>query len=84
MRITIQPERQLGIEAITIDPNYNESIENVICLISLKITALPANEIRLFYDGRHLQNQMTLDKLGVQEGHIISLSRRETGCCELL
>ncbi|CAG9320827.1 unnamed protein product [Blepharisma stoltei] len=84
MRITIEPERTLGIEAISVDPNYDDTIENVMCLISLKITTVSSSELELIYNGRLLPLSTTLDKQNIREGHTLQLKRRRTSCCTLL
>ncbi|CAG9310284.1 unnamed protein product [Blepharisma stoltei] len=84
MRINIETQRDIGIEPLSVDPNYNETIENVICLISLKITTLQVNEMELVYNGRVLPLNATLDQQNIREGHTLLLRKRKSNCCSLL
>jgi len=84
MLVHIQPEEKLGIETFTVDPRFNETIEDLVYMVSLKVTSIPANELQLSYQGKLLKSSQTLESYSIQEGEILSLSKKSSGCCLLI
>jgi hypothetical protein len=53
---------------ISVDPNYQESIENVKVLISLQFPHLNIENMDLFFKGRVLKDNETLVQKGIRGG----------------
>jgi len=82
MRITVQPNFRK--ERISLDPNYNESVENVLVQCSLQISEVPITELALYFQDKALAGPQRLDQVGVTDGAQLDLRQRQASCCGLL
>jgi len=82
MRITVQPNFRK--ERISLDPNYNESVENVLVQCSLQISEVPITELALYFQDKALAGPQRLDQVGVTDGAQLDLRQRQASCCDLL
>ena len=65
---------------ITVDADYNETVENIKVLISLKHVDLDIGKMILFYNGRSLKDSERLSELGIKDGALLQV-RRKGGLC---
>jgi len=68
---------------ITVDPDYNDTIENLKVLITLKYSELDMKRFRLMYRNKILKSNQTLNSLGIKEGEVIQVKKAGGGCCNL-
>jgi len=66
---------------IGFDPEYNDSIENLKVLITLKYTELEMKKIHIYYHGKRLKNTDNLNILNIKEGATLQVRKRRSGCC---
>ena len=65
---------------INMDPEYNESVENIKVLITLKFTELEMNAMQLFFHGKKLRDSDRINLKGIKEGDTLQVKKREHGC----
>ena len=64
----------------SIDPEYNDPVENLKVLITLKYTELEVGGMEVYYEGKKLRNQSCLNTLGIREGAVLQVRRKNSGC----
>ena len=63
-----------------VDPDYNESIENVKVLITLQCAELEMDDMKLYFHGKRLRDHERINSKGITQGDIIHLKRKGAGC----
>ena len=83
MRVNVHTTSSSG--NITVDADYNETIENVLVKCSLVLTDVQIDHIMLTFNGRQLMPTERLDQIGFVEGGVLVLRERNSkSCCALL
>lgn len=82
MRVNVHTTTASG--NITVDADYNETVENVLVKCSLVLTDLRIDHMQLTFNGRELMGVQRLDQIGFVEGGVMVLRERSTSCCALL
>jgi hypothetical protein len=81
MRVNVHTTTSSG--NITVDADYNETIENVLVKCSLVLSDVRMELIMLTFNGRELMPTQRLDQIGFVEGGVLVLRERKK-CCSLL
>jgi len=66
-----------------LDPEYNDTVENLKVLISLKYSELDITRITLKQGKRRLKNSEALNCLGIKEGALIEVVKKRQACCNI-
>ncbi len=82
MHISVQPT--FRPERISLDIDYNETVENVLVQCSLQVSEVPITELALCFQDKVLTSLQRLDQVGVTEGARLELRQRQASCCGLL
>jgi hypothetical protein len=68
----------------TIKITYNETLENLIIMISLTVTTVPISEFQLRHNGIVLKKRsMRLDQIGIRHGDTVELEQKISRCCRV-
>ena len=65
---------------ITVDADYNETVENIKVLLSLKHHDLDISRLRLYYKGNALKDSDRLSDLGVKDGTVLQARGKAALC----
>jgi len=79
MRVNVQTNTAVG--NITVDADYNETVENILVKCSLVLTDVRIDRMQLTFNGRELMAGQRLDQIGFVEGGVLGLKERTTHCC---
>lgn len=82
MRVNVHTTTTSG--NITVDADYNETIENVLVKCSLVLTDMNIDHVVLTFNGREVMPRQRLHEIGVVEGGVLVLRERNKACCVLL
>lgn len=84
MEVNIRPSEYYSTGPFTVKIAYNETVENLLVMISLSVTTVPLSEFQLSFNGRILKNKSaTLDSVGIRHGDTVSLENKTNKCCEV-
>lgn len=82
MRVNVHTDTDSG--NITVDADYNETIENILVKCSLINSRINLDRYQLLFNGRRLMPTQRLNDIGFTEGGILVLRERSTSCCALV
>lgn len=82
MRVSLQPSFRK--ERISLDVNYNETIENILVQCTLQVTEVPITELTVYFQDKAVSGQKRLDEIGAGDGAVLELRQRQETCCALL
>ena len=74
MELRVNPAENFSTSPFTVSITYNETVENLLVMISLTVTSVPINKFQISFNGRILKNKgARLDALGIKHGDAINL-----------
>ena len=84
MEIEIRPSKHFNSQPFKISIAFNETIENLINMISLSITTVTVDDMEIIYQGKRIKNKKArLDQIGITNGGTVDLRRKSLRCCEI-
>ena len=84
MRVVVQPD--FGRERFNLDLPYNDTVQNLLAMVSVRISDVPVGELSVYYQGQPLGEGERLDTLGVKDDAVVELrhKKRSEYCCSFL
>lgn len=84
MELRVNPAENFSTAPFTVNITYNETIENLLVMISLSVTSVPIDKFQIRFNGRILKNKgARLDALGIKHGDAINLETKTNKCCQI-
>ena len=84
MDVQVLPTSDYSRDPFVIKVAYNDTVDNLLYTISLKITNVSVNEFEVWYKGKRLHPlDSRLNQHGLSHGESIEL-RKVSACCQLL
>ncbi len=84
MEILVKPSDFFNHGPFMVKVTYNETIENLINVISLTIMNIPITKMSLRYNNKAIKKNMRLDQIGIRDQDSIDLVESKSNCCVLL
>jgi hypothetical protein len=84
MEILINPSEFFNHQPFMVKVNYNETIENVISIISLTLINTPITKMSLRYNRKAIKKNLRLDQIGINYGETLDLVEHKSSSCLLL
>ena len=65
------------------DPEYNDSIENLKVMMTLKSTDLEVTTLRILNHGKILRDKDSLNNLNIKQGDVLQVRKRTVMGCNM-